>query len=218
LRSPKPLRRPARLAGAIPAAPVQQMASALAAAPSAATPLPQAAAQQGAAAAQAADAARIAAQRREDEQLQAQAEARARARAQADAQAEAQARAQAEARARAQAEAEARAATARRQTYRPPEAENEPEVAAPARGGNTPTNVASAATVKGGITLNRTQIIGTIGAGRGSRALVRLSNGRVITLRIGDRINNGTITAIGDGKITYNRNGRQEQLAVLDGR
>lgn len=166
------------------------------------------------------DAAAIERQRREDEALQAQAEARARARAQADARAEAQARAQAEARARAQAEAEARAAAARQQQYRPPEAEDEPEAPAATRGGGgvTPGSVASAATVKDGITLNRTQIIGTIGAGKGSRALVRLSRGQIITLRIGDRINGGTITAIGDGRITYVKSGRQAQLAVLDGR
>ncbi|MDP0927228.1 hypothetical protein Q0601_08610 [Paracoccus onubensis] len=159
----------------------------------------------------------IAEQRRRDEELQAQAEARARERAAADAQAEAQARAAAEARARAQAEAEARAAAARNQRYVPPEAENEPEVAQPRSGGKTAASVAAAATTKGGIQINRTQIIGTVGAGKASRALVRLSNGKVITLRLGDKINGGQIVEIGDSRITYMEGGRSKQLSVLGG-
>ncbi|MDQ1900046.1 hypothetical protein RAH32_06270 [Paracoccus sp. WLY502] len=160
----------------------------------------------------------LAEQRRLDAELQAQAEARARARAAQDAQAEAQARAAAEARARAQAEAEARAAAARQQRYAPPEAEDEPEVAASIPDGRTPTTAGVAATVKDGIQINRTQIIGTIGAGKASRALVRLSNGRVLTLRLGDRINGGTITDIGDSRITFVKGGQQQALSVLGGR
>ncbi|MDB6180161.1 hypothetical protein [Paracoccus fistulariae] len=156
----------------------------------------------------------LAEQRRADEELQRQAEARARQFAAADARREAEARAAAEARARAQAEAEAR-----QRNYQPPEAESEPEVAsANIPDGRTPTTAGSAATVKDGIQLNRTQIIGTIGAGRASRALVRLSNGRILTLRIGDKINGGTISAIGDSKITYVRGGQSQQLSVLGGR
>ena len=176
-----------------------------------------AAAQQSSLAAPQRDDAAIAAQRAQDEALQQQAEARARARAAADAAAEAKARAAAEARARAQAEAEARAAAARNARYTPPEAEKEPEAMAAPNVAST-GSVAASATVKDGITLNRTQIIGTIGAGQGSRALVRLSNGRVITLRLGDRINGGTITDIGSSKITYNKGGRAQALPVLDGR
>nr|MCS5603145.1 pilus assembly protein PilP [Paracoccus sp. (in: a-proteobacteria)] len=73
------------------------------------------------------------------------------------------------------------------------------------------------ATVKEGIQVNRTQIIGTIGAGKASRALIRLSNGRVLTLRLGDRINGGTITEIGNSRITFVKGGRAQQLAVLNG-
>ncbi|MBU3029520.1 hypothetical protein [Paracoccus marinaquae] len=160
---------------------------------------------------------REAEQRRIDDELQAQAEARARAQAAADAQAEARERAQAEARARAQAEAEARTAAARKQTYTPPEAENEPEVAAKIPEGRGQGSAATAATVADGITLNRTQIIGTVGAGKASRALVRLSNGRIITLRLGDRINGGTITGIGNSRITYVKGGRPQELSVLNG-
>lgn len=168
-----------------------------------------------AAEAQSAEAA-IAEQRRQDAELQAQAEARARSQAAADARAEAQARAQAEARARAQAQAEAQAAASRNQQYRPPEVDSEPEVMA-AVPQNAIGNAAASATVKDGIQLSSTQIIGTIGAGRASRALVRLSNGRVLTLRIGDRINGGTISEIGDSRITYQKQGRAHALGVLNG-
>ena len=57
-----------------------------------------------------------------------------------------------------------------------------------------------------------------IGAGKASRALVRLSNGRVLTLRLGDRINGGTITDIGDSRITFVKGGQQQALSVLGGR
>lgn len=157
--------------------------------------------------------------RRLDEQLQSQAEARIRARAQADAAAEAQARAQAEARARAQVAAEERAAAARRQTYKPQELDDEPEVAqAVQSGGVTAASVAAAATQRRGIDLGRTTIIGIVGAGQASRALIRLRNGRIVTVRLGDRIDGGTINSIGGGKITYVKAGRQHELRLLDGR
>ncbi|WP_162798928.1 hypothetical protein [Paracoccus indicus] len=199
---------PRRAARAAPAAANAMVATA---APVAAAMAPSAADRQAAE-----QAAAMAEQRRQDEELQAQAEARARSQAAADARAEAQARAAAEARARAQAEAEARAAAARNQQYRPPEIDAEPDVvAAIPQGANG--SAGSSATVKDGIKLNSTQIIGTIGAGQASRALVRLSNGRVLTLRIGDKINGGQITAIGDSRITYQKRGQAYALGVLNG-
>lgn len=161
----------------------------------------------------------LAARRKLDEQLQAQAEARVRARAAADAKAEADARAAAEARARAQAEAEERAARAKRQDYKPPEIDNEPEIAGNARSkGATSAQVAKAATEPRGLDMGRTTIIGIIGAGKGSRALIRLRNGKIVTVRLGDRINDGRITAIGNGRLTYVKGGRTHELRLLDGR
>ncbi len=163
--------------------------------------------------------AELAARRALDEQLQAQAEARIRARAQADAKAEAQARAQAEARARAQAEAEERAARARQQDYKPPEVDDEPEVAAAALSrGVSSASVAKAATQSRGMNTGRTTIIGIIGAGQASRALIRLRNGKIVTVRLGDRIDSGTINSIGNGRLTYVKAGRVHELRMLDGR
>ncbi|MDO5646697.1 hypothetical protein [Paracoccus sp. (in: a-proteobacteria)] len=109
-----------------------------------------------------------------------------------------------------------RAASARNQQYRPPEAEAEPELVA-AVPQSAIGSAAASATVKDGIRLNSTQIIGTIGAGQASRALVRLSNGRILTLRIGDQINGGRITEIKDSRIIYNKGGRAHALGVLGG-
>ncbi|MFI0395191.1 hypothetical protein [Paracoccus jiaweipingae] len=161
--------------------------------------------------------AELAARLRQDEQLQAQAEARARARAAADAKAEAQARAAAEARARAQAAAEERAAAARNQTYVPQELDNEPEIRG-AEGVAASGSVARAATQNRAMDTRRTQLIGVIGAGKASRGLIRLRNGKVVTVRIGDRIDGGTINAIGDGRVQYVKSGRAYQLTILNGR
>lgn len=182
-------------------------------------PAPDAAASAAPPAAAGPSEAELAERRKLDEQLQAQAEARVRARAQADAQAEARARAQAESRARAQAEAEERAARAKRQEYKPPEVDNEPEIAATALSkGTTAASVAKAATQTRGIDMGRTTIIGIIGAGQASRALIRLRNGKIVTVRLGDRIDGGQINSIGNGRLTYVKGGRTHELRLLDGR
>ena len=163
-----------------------------------------------------AEAAALAERRRLDDELQRQAEQRARNRADGDARAEAQAKAAAEARARAQAQAEAAAAARNNQQYRPPEIDNEPEIAA-AQAGAGSSAAAGAATAKG-IDLNATQLIGTVGAGKASRGLVRLRNGKIVTVRLGDNINGGQIVSIGNGGLQYVRGGKQYQLPILNGR
>ena len=84
--------------------------------------------------------------------------------------------------------------------------------------GQTSASVARSATQARGIDLGRTTIIGIIGAGNASRALIRLRNGKIVTVRLGDRIDGGTINSIGDGKLTYVKAGRQHELRMLDGR
>lgn len=154
-----------------------------------------------------------AAQRASDEALQRQAEERAREHARA----EAAARAQAEANARAQAAAEERAAIAARGSYRPPENDDEPDIAQTPADGRTSADVARHATARG-FEANKTQVIGVIGAGRASRGLIRLRSGKVVTVRIGDRIDGGAINKIGDGKISYVKGGRTYNLPIMNGR
>ncbi len=82
----------------------------------------------------------------------------------------------------------------------------------------TSASVAQTATQKRGMNPGRTTIIGIIGAGQASRALIRLRNGNVVTVRLGDRIDGGTINSIGDGRLTYVKAGRLYELRMLDGR
>lgn len=213
-----PVRKPARPAASGPAKDAEAEAVALAAATAIRPrpdPAPPAAAPAAPAAAQPAPS--ETAQRLRDEELQRQAEERARLRAQADTQAELQARAAAEARARAQAEAEERAAIAARGSYRPPEIDDEPEIAQKPVEGRTSADVAKNATMRG-IETNKTQVIGVIGAGRASRGLIRLRNGKIVTVRLGDRIDGGAINSIGNGKISYVKGGRTYNLPILNGR
>ncbi|WBU52264.1 hypothetical protein [Paracoccus sp. SCSIO 75233] len=217
--SARPARRAASAAGSATSAAVNAALKDAKAAKSAASsqegtlaPEPQQAAKQSKADA---EAAALAERRRLDDELQRQAEERVRARAAADAQAAAKAKAAAEARARAQAEAEAAAARKRNETYRPPEVDNEPEVQAAAAA--SAGKAAASATAKG-IDLNATQLIGTVGAGKASRGLVRLRNGKIVTVRLGDKINGGEITQIGNGGLQYVKAGRTYALPILNGR
>ena len=76
---------------------------------------------------------------------------------------------------------------------------------------------ANAATV-GGMDIGKTQVIGVIGAGRASRGLIRLRSGKIVTVRLGDRIDGGAINSIGNGRISYVKGGRQFNLPILNGR
>ena len=68
------------------------------------------------------------------------------------------------------------------------------------------------------IDLNATQLIGTVGAGKASRGLIRLRNGKIVTVRLGDKINGGQITQIGNGGLQYVKAGKQYALPILNGR
>ena len=48
------------------------------------------------------------------------------------------------------------------------------------------------------------------------RALVRLSSGRVVRVQVGDRLDGGQVTAIGDNELRYSHNGRNEVLQIGD--
>ena len=69
----------------------------------------------------------------------------------------------------------------------------------------------------GGLDLAKTQVIGVIGAGKASRGLIRLRSGKVVTVRLGDRIDGGAINSIGKGRISYVKSGRQYDLPILGG-
>ena len=78
-------------------------------------------------------------------------------------------------------------------------------------------SVAKAATVRNQINLRKINLIGVYGKPNSRRALVRLSNGRYKKVQGGDRLDGGRISAIGDGELRYQKNGRNVILKMPRG-
>ncbi|OZB14457.1 MAG: hypothetical protein B7X55_11250 [Rhodobacterales bacterium 34-62-10] len=72
----------------------------------------------------------------------------------------------------------------------------------------------SAATLTDKLPLNGVTLLGTVVAGQASRALIRMSNGRVQQVHLGDRLGDATIAAIEPGLIHMVRNGEAQRLAM----
>lgn len=106
-----------------------------------------------------------------------------------------------------------------------PEARAQEAPAAPqpqqpqAVGPTIPSNasVARAATDSNAINLRRLNLIGVYGEPSNRRALVRLSNGRYQKVEVGDRIDGGRISAIGEDQLRYTKNGRNLVLRMPQG-
>lgn len=96
-----------------------------------------------------------------------------------------------------------------------PEELDEPEPVAAAPSIPTSASVAKQATISGAISLREINLIGIYGASSSRRALVRLSNGRMLRVKIGDRIDGGQVTAIGEGQLTYVKGGRTHVLRMI---
>lgn len=75
-------------------------------------------------------------------------------------------------------------------------------------------SVARQATVKNAINLRKVNLIGVYGKPSSRRALVRLSNGRYKKVVVGDRLDGGRVSAIGDGELRYTRRGRSVVLKM----
>ncbi len=82
--------------------------------------------------------------------------------------------------------------------------------------GSTAT-VASRATQDGVLRLNRVNLIGIFGKVSDRSALVRLPSGRVVKVKIGDRVDGGEVVAITANGLTYSKNGRHISLAMPTG-
>ncbi|AXI41750.1 hypothetical protein [Sulfitobacter sp. SK011] len=78
-------------------------------------------------------------------------------------------------------------------------------------------SVARQATVKNAINLRKVNLIGVYGKPSSRRALVRLSNGRYKKVVVGDRIDGGRVSAIGDSELRYTKNGRNVVLKMPNG-
>ena len=69
-------------------------------------------------------------------------------------------------------------------------------------------SVIQAATVKNVLNLRDINLIGITGTKRNPNALIRLASGRVLKVKVGDRLNGGRVTQIGTGTLTYAISGR----------
>ncbi|MCR8826321.1 hypothetical protein [Pseudosulfitobacter koreensis] len=79
------------------------------------------------------------------------------------------------------------------------------------------TSVQRAATLDNAINLRKVNLIGVYGKPSSRRALVRLSNGRYQKVQVGDRIDGGQVSAIGDSELRYQKGGRSVVLKMPQG-
>ncbi|MCK0167488.1 hypothetical protein MWU52_08010 [Jannaschia sp. S6380] len=75
-------------------------------------------------------------------------------------------------------------------------------------------SVARAATEPNAIRLRQINLIGVYGQPSARRALVRLGNGRYVKVEVGDRLERGRVTAIGESELRYQRGGRNIVLRM----
>lgn len=75
-------------------------------------------------------------------------------------------------------------------------------------------SVARQATVTNAINLRRLNLIGVSGKPSNRQALVRLPNGRYRKVRVGDRLDGGTVVAIGDTQLQYQKRGTNTTLKL----
>ncbi len=81
----------------------------------------------------------------------------------------------------------------------------------------TTASVARQATIENAIRLNRINLVGVYGAPSDRRALVRLSSGRYVKVKVGDRVDGGTVRQITDNELYYRKGNRTLSLQVPQG-
>ena len=89
-----------------------------------------------------------------------------------------------------------------------------PRTATVAPSGPTAGSVARNATLENAINLRQINLIGIFGGSNDRRALVRLSNGRIVRVAVGDRLDGGRVTAISAAALSYTKRGRAVTLQV----
>jgi type IV pilus biogenesis protein PilP len=94
---------------------------------------------------------------------------------------------------------------------------NEPEVASAAPKIPTKASVAKQATFRNALNLSKTNLIGVYGTQSKRYALVRLSTGKYKKVRVGDRIDGGTVKAITQSEVRYQKGGRLVSLKMPKG-
>lgn len=78
-------------------------------------------------------------------------------------------------------------------------------------------SVSRQATLEGAIRLNRINLIGVYGGSADRRALIRLPSGKFVKVKVGDRVDGGTVARIGDSELQYRKGGRTMSLTMPQG-
>jgi len=81
----------------------------------------------------------------------------------------------------------------------------------------TTASVAQRATARNAITLRQVNLIGVYGTPSNRRALIRLANGQYRKVEVGDRLDGGRVSAIGDTELRYTKSGRSVVLRMPRG-
>ncbi len=81
----------------------------------------------------------------------------------------------------------------------------------------TTASVARQATIENAIRLNRINLVGVYGAPSDRRALVRLASGRYVKVKVGDRVDGGTVAQITDSELYYRKGNRTLSLSMPQG-
>ncbi len=91
---------------------------------------------------------------------------------------------------------------------------DEPETSKAAPSIPTKASVAKQATYKNAINLSKINLIGTYGTDSRRYALVRQANGKYKKVKVGDKIDGGTVKAITDTEVRYQKGGRLVSLKM----
>ncbi len=81
----------------------------------------------------------------------------------------------------------------------------------------TTASVAAQATQRNAINLGKVNLIGVYGSASDRRALIRLKSGRYVKVEVGDRVDGGRVSAIGDDELRYVKGGRNITLKLPRG-
>jgi hypothetical protein len=99
-----------------------------------------------------------------------------------------------------------------------PEQADEPEVkVSSAPRIPTRANVAKQATFKNAINLSKTNLIGVYGSDSKRYALIRSSSGRYSKVKVGDKVDGGTVAAITRNEVRYRKGSKMLTLAMPNG-
>ena len=91
---------------------------------------------------------------------------------------------------------------------------DEPETTKAAPSIPTKASVAKQATYANAINLSKINLIGTYGTDSRRYALIRQSNGKYKKVKVGDKIDGGTVKAITETEVRYQKGGRLVSLKM----